>query len=65
MSLEAWRTSGLGFWHTGWQMDGWLKGWLALAGVGWTRSWLACASYTYLKYSLLYLISISVYWHDN
>jgi hypothetical protein len=36
--LEAWKCSGLNFWHPGWQMDGWLEGWLVVAGMlagGW------------------------------
>ena len=32
--LEAWRSPGVGFWHTGWHLAGWLEGWLVLAG-GW------------------------------
>ena len=30
--LEAWRSSGLSCWHTGWQLAGWLMGWLVVAG---------------------------------
>ena len=36
--LEVWRSSGLGFWRTGWHPAGWLEGWL---GVGW--GWLGLA----------------------
>jgi hypothetical protein len=36
--LEARRTSGLGFWHTGWQMDGWLKV-VSLHGASPAGSW--------------------------
>ena len=35
MSLEGWSSSGLSCWHTGWQLAGWLTGWLVVAGAGW------------------------------
>ena len=30
MTLEAWTSSVLGFWYTGWQKTGWLNGWLVM-----------------------------------
>ena len=38
--LEVWRSSGLGFWRTGWHLAGWLEGWLVLAGAGWEAVWV-------------------------
>ena len=37
--LEAWRSSGLSCWHTGWQLAGWLTDWLVVAGAGWGADW--------------------------
>ena len=39
MILEVWRSSGLGFWRTGWQLAGWLEDWLVVAGTGWEAGW--------------------------
>ena len=35
----AWRSFGFGFWRTGWQLAGWLEGWLVVAGAGWEAGW--------------------------
>ena len=37
--LEAWRSSGLSCWQTGWQLAGLLKGWLVVAGASWEAGW--------------------------
>ena len=39
MIREAWRSSGLSCWHTGWQLAGWLTGWPMVAGAGWEAGW--------------------------